>query len=110
MSFRIERSATLVQVDKALQQKISRLDALFTAFDTQHATNTEYLDFPIFVFNLTSNLNLWSHFFNVITCPFSKAISCNKPDMNILFNNEDIAIFVKSDLDLISRSRRGDRS
>jgi hypothetical protein len=31
MSFRIERSATFVQVDKALQQKISRYDALFTA-------------------------------------------------------------------------------
>jgi hypothetical protein len=31
MLFRIERSATLVQVDKALQQKISRYDALFTA-------------------------------------------------------------------------------
>jgi hypothetical protein len=31
MWFRIERSATLVQVEKALQQKISRYDALFTA-------------------------------------------------------------------------------
>jgi hypothetical protein len=31
MSFRIERSATFVQVAKALQQKISRYDALFTA-------------------------------------------------------------------------------
>jgi hypothetical protein len=28
--------------------------------------------------------------------------------MNILFNNEDIAIFVKSDLDLSSRSMGGD--
>jgi hypothetical protein len=31
-------------------------------------------------------------FFNVITCPFSKTISCNKPDSNILFNEENIAI------------------
>jgi 23S rRNA-/tRNA-specific pseudouridylate synthase len=40
-------------------------------------------------------------FFNVITCPFSKTISCNKPDLNILFNNEDIAIFVKMTLTLV---------
>jgi hypothetical protein len=31
MSFRIERSATFVQVDKALLQKIARYDALITA-------------------------------------------------------------------------------
>jgi hypothetical protein len=30
--------------------------------------------------------------------------------MNILFSNEDIAIFVKSDLDLSSWSMGGDRS
>jgi hypothetical protein len=74
---------------------------LFTAFDIRHATNTEYLDFPIFVFILILNLTLWSHFFNVITCPFSKTISCNKPDLNILFNNENIAIFVKMALTLV---------
>jgi hypothetical protein len=33
-----------------------------------------------------------------------KTISCNKPDSNILFNNENIAILLK-DLDLSSRSR-----
>jgi hypothetical protein len=48
------------------------------------------------------------NFFNVITCPFSETISCNKPDLNILFNNEDIVIFVKSDLDLSSRLMGGD--
>jgi hypothetical protein len=90
-----------VQVDNALQQKISRYDALFTAFDIRQATNTEYLDFLIFVFNLTLTLLSWSHIFNVITCPFSKTISCNKPDSNILFNNENIAIFVKMTLTLV---------
>jgi hypothetical protein len=80
------------------------------AFNIRHATNTEYLDFPIFVFNLTSNLISWSQFFNVITCPFSKTILCNKPDLNALFNNEDIAIFVNSDLDVSSRSKEADRS
>jgi hypothetical protein len=40
-------------------------------------------------------------FFNVITCPLSKTISCNKPDSNILFNNENIAIFVKMTLTLV---------
>jgi hypothetical protein len=83
---------------------------LFTAFGIRLATNTEYLDFPIFVFNLTLNLDFMVIFLNFITCPLSKTISCNKPDLNILFNNENIAIFVKSDLDLSSRSRRGDRS
>jgi hypothetical protein len=110
MSFRSERFATFVQVDNALQQKISRYDASFTAFDIRLATNTEYLDFPIFVFNLILKLDFLVIFFNVITCSFSKTISCNKPDLNILFNNENIAIFVKNDLDLSSRSRGGDRS
>jgi hypothetical protein len=40
-------------------------------------------------------------FFNVITCAFSKTIFCNKPDLNILFNNENIAIFVKMTLTLV---------
>jgi hypothetical protein len=40
-------------------------------------------------------------FFNVITCPFSKTIPCNKLDLNILFNNENIAIFVKMTLTLV---------
>jgi hypothetical protein len=119
MLFKIERSATLVQIEKAIQQKISSFDALFTAsmrksifratshfrnftgyweifhnsvnfeaifeisspccseikdlqfyagqqrvlaqnfeigcfvYGTRHGTNTEYLDFTIFVFNLT---------------------------------------------------------
>jgi hypothetical protein len=179
MSFRIERSATFVQVNKALQQKISRYDALFTAlmqksilratwhfrnftgyweifhnsvnfeaifeifsprsseikdlqllcrlttrygrkfrdrmllftaFDIRHATNTEYFDFPIFVFNLTLNLDFMVTFFNIITCPFSKTISCNKPDLNILFNNENIAIFVKMTLTLVQGQGEGDRS
>jgi hypothetical protein len=74
---------------------------LFTAFDIWHATNTEYLDFPIFVFNLTLNLDFIVIFFNVITCPFSKTISYNKPDSNILFNNENIALFVKMTLTLV---------
>jgi hypothetical protein len=39
--------------------------------------------------------------FNVITCPFSKTIFCNKPDLNIMFNNENIAIFVKMTLILV---------
>jgi hypothetical protein len=56
----------------------------------RHATNTEYLDFPIFVFKLILKLDLMVTFFNVITCPFSKTIFCNKPDSNVLFNNEDI--------------------
>jgi hypothetical protein len=40
-------------------------------------------------------------FFNVITCPFSKTISCNKPDSNNLFNNENTAVFVKMTLTLV---------
>jgi hypothetical protein len=40
-------------------------------------------------------------FFNVITCPLSKTTFCNKPDLNILFNNENIAIFVKMTLTLV---------
>jgi hypothetical protein len=40
-------------------------------------------------------------FFNVITCPFSKTISLNKPDLNILLNNENIAIFDKMTLTLV---------
>jgi hypothetical protein len=40
-------------------------------------------------------------FFNVITCPFSKTIFCNKPDLNILLNNEKIAIFVKMTLTFV---------
>jgi hypothetical protein len=74
---------------------------LFKAFDIGHATNTEFLDFPIFVFNLTLNLDFTVTFFNVIICPFSKTISCNKPNLNILFNNENIAIFVKITLTLV---------
>jgi uncharacterized membrane protein len=74
---------------------------VFTAFDILHATITEYLDIPIFVFSLTLILILWSHFFNVITCPFSKTISCNKPDSNVLVNDENIAIFVKMTLILV---------
>jgi hypothetical protein len=76
----------------------------------RHATNTEYLDFPIFVFILILNFDFVVTFFNAITCPLCKTILCNKPDLNILFNNKDIAFFVKSDLDLSSRSRGGDRS
>jgi hypothetical protein len=91
-----------VQVDNALlQQKISRQDALFTAFDIRHATNTEYFDFSIFVFNLTLNLNEMVIFSNAITCLLSKTISCNKPDLNIFFKNENIAIFVKMTLTLV---------
>jgi hypothetical protein len=71
------------------------------AFDIRHATNTEYLDFPIFVLNLTLTLILSSHFFNVITCPFSKTIFCNKLNLNISFNNENIAIFVNMTLTLV---------
>jgi regulatory protein YycI of two-component signal transduction system YycFG len=74
---------------------------LFTAFDIRHATNTEYLDFPIFVFTLILNLDFVVTFFNVITCPFSKTISCNKPDLNTLFNNENIAIFAEMTLTLV---------
>jgi hypothetical protein len=74
---------------------------LFTAFDIWHATNTEYFDFPIFVFNLTLNLNFMVVFFNVVTCPLSKTIYCNKPDSSILFNNENMAIFVKITLTLV---------
>jgi hypothetical protein len=57
--------------------------------------------FPIFVFNLTLNLDILVILFNVITCPLSKTISCNKLDSNILFNNENIAIFVKMTLTLV---------
>jgi hypothetical protein len=64
-------------------------------------TNTEYLDFPIFVFNLILNLDFMVTFFNVITCPFSENISCKKPDSNILFNIENTAIFVKMTLTLV---------
>jgi hypothetical protein len=39
-------------------------------------------------------------FFNVITCPFSKTIFCNKPNLNIWFNNENIALFIKIPLTL----------
>jgi hypothetical protein len=63
--------------------------------------NTEYLDFPIFVFNLTLNLDFMVIFFNVITCLFSKTISCSKPDPNILFNNENTTIFIKMTLALV---------
>jgi hypothetical protein len=58
-------------------------------------------NFPIFVFNLTLNLGFMVIFFNVITCPLSKSISCNKPDPHILFNNENIAIFVEMTLTLV---------
>jgi hypothetical protein len=74
---------------------------LFRAFDVWYETIIEYLDFPIFVFNLTSNLLSWSHFVNVVACPFSKTICCNKPDLNVLFNNENIAIFVKLTLTFV---------
>jgi hypothetical protein len=74
---------------------------LFTAFDIWHATVTEYLDFPIFVFNLTLNLDLMVIFFTVITRPLSKTISCNKLDSDILCNNEIIAIFVKMTLTFV---------
>jgi hypothetical protein len=67
----------------------------------RHATNTEYLDFPIFVFDLILNLDFMVTIFNVITCPFSKTISCNKPDLNFLLNNENIVIFVKTTLTLL---------
>jgi hypothetical protein len=72
MSFRIERSATFMQDNKALLQKIARYDALFTAFDIQHATNTEYLDFPVFVFNLTLTLTFWSLFLTSLHVPLAK--------------------------------------
>jgi hypothetical protein len=100
MSFRIERSATFVWVDSALQHENFNIGCFVygLGFDIRHATNTAYLDFPIFVFNLTLTLILWSNFFNVITCPFSKTISCNKPDSYILFNNENISIFVEMTL------------
>jgi hypothetical protein len=140
MLFRIERSATFVLIDKALQQKISGYDALFTAlmrksilratshfryltgcweifhnsvnfgliFEIFSPRSSEIKDlqllcrlttlysrkfrdrmlclqhsiygmrpiqnFPIFVFNLTLNLDFMVTFFNVITCPFSKTI------------------------------------
>jgi hypothetical protein len=90
-----------VQVDNALQQKISRYDALFTVFDIRHATKTEILDFTILVLNLILNLDLVSHFFNVITCDFSKTISCNKPHLNILFSNKNIATLLKVTLTLV---------
>jgi hypothetical protein len=61
--------------------------------------NTEYLDFPIFVFELEPGFR--GHIFNVITCPFSNTIYCNKPDSNILFYNEKIALFVKTTLTLV---------
>jgi hypothetical protein len=74
---------------------------LFTAFDIWHATNTEYLYFPLFVFNLILNLDLMVTFFNAITCSISKTISYNRPDLNILFNNKNIAIFIKITLTLV---------
>jgi hypothetical protein len=46
-------------------------------------------------------------FLNVITCPFSKTISCNKLDLNILFNNENIAIFVKMTLTFVQGQGEG---
>jgi hypothetical protein len=46
--FRNKISTTFVQVENALQHKISRQYALFTAFDKRHAPNVEFLDFPIF--------------------------------------------------------------
>jgi hypothetical protein len=76
-----------------------------------HATNTEHLDFSIFVFNLTLNLDVMvSNFLTSLHVSLAKLFFATNLDLNILFNNEDIAIFVKSDLDLSSRSRRGDRS
>jgi hypothetical protein len=74
---------------------------LFTVFDIRHANNTENLDFPIFVFNFILKLAIVVTFFNVIVCPFSKTIFCNKPDSNILFNNKNIAIFLKMTLTLV---------
>jgi hypothetical protein len=76
-----------------------REDALFTAFDIWHATNTEYLDFPIFVFNLTLNLDFMVIFSTNVACPLSKTISCNKLDSNILCNgfsnsNNDFCSFL----------------
>jgi hypothetical protein len=71
----------------------------------RHSTNTEYLDFPIFVFNLILNLDFMVTLFNVITCRFSKTIYCNKPDLNILFSNENIAIFVEITLTLVQGQR-----
>jgi hypothetical protein len=71
------------------------------AFDIWHSTNTEYLDFPIFVFSLTLNLDFMVIFFTIITCPLSKTISCNKLDSNILCSNEIIAIFVKMTLTFV---------
>jgi hypothetical protein len=74
------------------------------------STATEFFYFPIFVFTLILNCDFVVSFFNVITYQFSKTIVCNKPNLNILFNNENIAIFVNSDLDLSSRSMGGYRS
>jgi hypothetical protein len=70
-------------------------------FDIWHATNTEYLDFPIFVSNLTLNLDFMVIFFTDITCPLSKTIACNKLDSNTLCSNEIIAIFVKMTLTFV---------
>jgi hypothetical protein len=39
MSFRIERSATFVVVDNALQQKIARYDALFSVYGINAKVN-----------------------------------------------------------------------
>jgi hypothetical protein len=79
---------------------------LFTAFDIWHATNTEYLDFPIFVFNLILKIDSVVTFFNVITCPLSKTIFCNKLNSNILFSNKNMAIFVKITLTLVQGQGR----
>jgi hypothetical protein len=50
----------------------------------------------------------WSCFFSVITCPFSKTISCKKPNLNILLDNETIAIFVKTTLTLVQFQGQGE--
>jgi hypothetical protein len=141
MLFRIERSATFVHIDKALQQKISRYDALFTAvmrksilratlshfryfmggweifhnsvnfepifeifsphsseikdlqllcrsqrvtaenfeigcfvYGIRHMACDQYriFGFPIFVFNFTLTLILWSHFLTSLHVPLAK--------------------------------------
>jgi hypothetical protein len=48
MLFRIERSATLVQVDKALQQKISRYDAMFYGTNAKVNIARDVIAFQIF--------------------------------------------------------------
>ncbi len=63
-----------------------------------------FTDFLVY-FDL--NLDYMVTFFNVITCPFGNIFYCNKPDLNIFFNNEIIAIFVREEIFGlgISRSR-----